>query len=122
MPTPEVEASIEYAVEHLGARLVVVMGHERCGAVKAALEGGEAPGHLPALPGRLKSAVDAIPPDDKNRENDVISANARISAEALAANEILKHKGAAVRAGVYDLDTGEVAAVPLKMAEAAKPH
>lgn len=36
-------ASTEYAVEHLGARLIVVMGHEKCGAVKAALEtyGGE---------------------------------------------------------------------------------
>ena len=30
-------ASIEYAIEHLGARLIVVMGHESCGAVKAAL-------------------------------------------------------------------------------------
>jgi len=31
-------ASIEYAVEHLGARALVVMGHESCGAVKAALD------------------------------------------------------------------------------------
>jgi carbonic anhydrase len=33
-------ASIEYAIEHLGSRLIVVMGHESCGAVKAALSTG----------------------------------------------------------------------------------
>lgn len=38
--------SIEYAVEHLGASLVVVLGHTECGAVKAFLEGGEACGHI----------------------------------------------------------------------------
>ena len=35
--------SIEYAVEHLGALCIVVLGHQRCGAVTAALEGGSAP-------------------------------------------------------------------------------
>src|SRR3954471_10120329 len=34
--------SIEYAVEHLGTRLIVVLGHARCGAVMAAVNGGEA--------------------------------------------------------------------------------
>ncbi|MCC6462326.1 MAG: carbonic anhydrase [Saprospiraceae bacterium] len=38
--------SIEYAVEHLGASLVVVLGHTECGAVKAFLEGGECQGHI----------------------------------------------------------------------------
>jgi carbonic anhydrase len=47
--------SIEYAVDHLGTKLVLVLGHERCGAVTAALQGGEAPGNI-------KSIVDAIKP------------------------------------------------------------
>lgn len=47
--------SIEYAVDHLGTKLIVVLGHERCGAVTAALQGGEAPGNI-------KSVVDAIKP------------------------------------------------------------
>lgn len=47
--------SIEYAVDHLGAKLIVVLGHERCGAVTAAMQGGEAPGNI-------KSVVDAIKP------------------------------------------------------------
>jgi len=122
----EVDASIEYAVEHLGSRLVVVLGHERCGAVKAALSGGTLPGHLPALVAHIKPAVDATPADDKHREDHAIAANARIAAEELAADEIIKeaaHKHAvAVRAAVYDLDTGEVAEVPLHGAGDHKPH
>ena len=41
--------SIEYAVEHLGVPLVVVLGHDSCGAVTATLEGGEVAGHLNCL-------------------------------------------------------------------------
>jgi carbonic anhydrase len=37
---------IEYAVEHLGTRLIVVLGHQRCGAVTPALSGGSDPGHI----------------------------------------------------------------------------
>jgi len=47
--------SIEYAVEHLGVQLIMVLGHERCGAVDATLKGGE-------VGGKLKSVVDAIKP------------------------------------------------------------
>jgi carbonic anhydrase len=119
--TPEVEASIEYAAEHLGARLVVVMGHERCGAVTAALAGGEAPGHLPALLSRLKPAVDASPAGGADRTDRAIAANARLSAEGLAGNEVLAHLHTAVRAAVYDLDTGEVTAIPLSPAPAGTP-
>src|ERR1043165_1234695 len=38
--------SIEYAVEHLGVSLIVVLGHERCGAVSAAVSGGNESGHI----------------------------------------------------------------------------
>jgi carbonic anhydrase len=51
-------ASIEYAVEHLGAHTIVVLGHERCGAVKAVLDGGHLGGHLEALAGAIRSAVE----------------------------------------------------------------
>src|SRR6266699_2946652 len=41
--------TIEYGVAHLGARLIVVLGHERCGAVEAALASDHAPGHIASL-------------------------------------------------------------------------
>ena len=46
---PAAVASIEYSAEHLGVGLIVVVGHSRCGAVDAAVKGGEAPGHLSVL-------------------------------------------------------------------------
>jgi len=51
-------ASIEYAIDHLGVPLVVVLGHDRCGAVTAAIEGGETEGHLGCLIDFIQPAVD----------------------------------------------------------------
>lgn len=47
--------SIEYAVEHLGVQLILVLGHEHCGAVDATLKGGE-------VGGKLKHVIEAIKP------------------------------------------------------------
>lgn len=49
--------SVEYAVEHLQAPLVVVLGHEKCGAVTAAVKGGEVPGSIGAIVEKIKPAV-----------------------------------------------------------------
>lgn len=50
--------SIEYAVEHLGSRLIMVLGHERCGAVGAAVQGGTPEGHVASLVNLIKPSVD----------------------------------------------------------------
>ncbi|TGE33286.1 carbonic anhydrase [Desulfosporosinus sp. Sb-LF] len=55
--TPVELGSIEYAVEHLKAPLVVVLGHEECGAVTAAVQGGETHGSIAAIIEKLKPAV-----------------------------------------------------------------
>src|SRR6266481_3698848 len=55
--------SIEYAVDHLAVRLIVVLGHQRCGAVKAAKETiaakGKAPAHIQSLVNAIRPAVEA---------------------------------------------------------------
>jgi carbonic anhydrase len=53
----EALGSIEYAVEHLGTRLVMVLGHDRCGAVTAVVQGGEAPGHIASIFTAIAPAV-----------------------------------------------------------------
>lgn len=53
--------SIEYAVEHLGVKDILVMGHQGCGAVKAFVEGGEVPGHI-------RDIVDSIRAEREIRE------------------------------------------------------
>lgn len=50
---PVVMGSAEYAVEHLGTPLLVVMGHDKCGAVQATMDGGEAPGSIAALVSKI---------------------------------------------------------------------
>mgnify|MGYP001819776263 CR=1 FL=1 len=51
-------ASLEYSVEHLGVSLIIVMGHENCGAVKAAIEAGEVDGAIGSLIKEIKPAVE----------------------------------------------------------------
>jgi carbonic anhydrase len=50
--------SLEYGAEHLHIPLIVVLGHESCGAVTAAVQGGEVEGHITALLSLLKPAVE----------------------------------------------------------------
>jgi carbonic anhydrase len=102
--------SIEYAVEHLGARLIVVLGHERCGAVTAALGGESAPGHINSLVRDIQPAVAA----SKGKEGDALT-NAIHENDAEVAAKIRKQAelgelASQVRVveGYYDLDTGKV--------------
>ncbi len=102
--------SIEYAAEHLGVRLIVVLGHERCGAVTAALASGTAPGHINALVRDIQPAVVAT----KGKEGDAL-ANAIHENDAEVAAKIRKQAqlgelASQVRVveGYYDLDTGRV--------------
>ena len=110
--------SIEYAVAHLGSPLVVVMGHERCGAVTAAVEydakGGELPGALhavvdPILPSVI--AAKAVAPPDLveaavNENVRRVVAELR-SSPAVLAPAIAEGKLRVIGAR-YDLDTGVV--------------
>ncbi len=48
--------TIEYGVEHLGTPLLVVMGHEKCGAVTAACSGENCPPNIAAIMSRIKPA------------------------------------------------------------------
>ena len=102
--------SIEYAVEHLGVRLVVVLGHERCGAVTAAPASASAPGHVNALVRDIQPAVAA----SKDKEGDKL-ANAIHENDAEVAAKIRKEAqlgdlAAKVQVveGYYKLDTGKV--------------
>jgi carbonic anhydrase len=72
-------ASIEYALVHLGTKLIVVMAHQSCGAVGAAIQGGDAGKNLNQLLSYIEPALDPQEPD-----SDVIARrHARISAKRL---------------------------------------
>jgi carbonic anhydrase len=69
--------SIEYAVEHLGVKQVLIMGHKECGAIKAFISGGEVEGHIKDIVDSIRAEheIMQIPPDDKDLLNDCIKAN-----------------------------------------------
>ena len=67
--------SIEYAVEHLGTRLVLVLGHESCGAVGASLEGGEAGGHIDSIVNAIVPAVESVRAQKGDLYENAIKAN-----------------------------------------------
>src|SRR5206468_10935951 len=106
--------SIEYAVDHLGTRLILVLGHQRCGAVQAAKETiaakGKAPGHIESLVTAIKPAVEATVKDDLDA---TIHANVKNVVQSLrSSTPILKPKVNSgeirVIGATYSLDTGAV--------------
>src|SRR5208283_2776716 len=98
--------SIEYAVDHLGTRLIVVLGHERCGAVKAALDSATAPGHVNSLVRDIQPAVKAAKAETGNPLANAVKANARLVAEKIRKEADLGEHKSEVRivSGYYDLD------------------
>jgi carbonic anhydrase len=59
--------SIEYAVEHFPIRIVVVLGHERCGAVKAAAAGEKMPtANLQAIVDKIAPALAVVKGDPRS--------------------------------------------------------
>jgi carbonic anhydrase len=102
-------ASIEYAVAHLGTKLIVVMGHQSCGAVTAAVQGGDAGKNLSTLLGYIRPALE--PPE---QDVDVVARrNARNSATRLVEeSEIIRRAvgegGVMIVTAFFHLSTGEV--------------
>lgn len=107
--TPEIIASLEYGVAVLGTKVVMVLGHGSCGAVKATIEGKMVPGQISALYAPIRPAVDRAGPD----LDATIDANARIQASVLSqASPVLagaiKEGNLKVVPARYDIASGKV--------------
>ena len=116
---PHVLGSIEYAVENFGCALVVVLGHQRCGAVTdtiALVDAGE------TAPGSIQRVVDAIAPvirgtrreaGDDDYVEEIVRANASAVAQSLLDQSTIVTDAASdeklrVVAATYSLDSGKV--------------
>lgn len=109
--------TIEYGAEHLGSPLIVVLGHERCGAVKAACDVAE---NGTELPGNIKLMVDHILPAAKDllgKEGDFVDnvviesarrTSEKIKSESEIVAELVKQGKVKIAYARYDLDSGEV--------------
>jgi len=115
-------ASVEFATEQFGVRLVVVMGHTNCGAVAATIDALSAQTQSESL-GNLRSIVDRIRPAvegllDLNLDKDqlikqAVRSNARISANSLrhgsqSLERLSEHDNLLIVGAEYCLETGKV--------------
>ena len=117
----DILGSMEFACKLAGTKLVLVLGHTACGAVKGACDHARL-GNLTALINKIEPAVEAVkePVDEDLRNssnidfvNDVAAVNVNITIENIRAqSEVLKAMEdageIAILGGMYDINTGEV--------------
>ena len=109
--------SIEYAASHLHTPIVMVLGHERCGAVGAAVEGVVEAGHLFALVSRILPAVRRAKEAGGDVLDGAVRQNVKLQVENIAGSEpvlaeLVRAKKIRVVGARYDLDDGKVTLDP----------
>jgi carbonic anhydrase len=111
--------SMEYAVDHLGTPLLVVLGHSKCGAVTAVAQNQQLPGSLPDLAALIKPAVEPLRAEQLDKHLGAgfidlcIKANvwqtmAHLFAKSQIIRDRAKNGSVKVLGALYDLDTGKV--------------
>ncbi len=107
----ETIASIEYAVAHIGTSVIVVLGHQNCGAVTAAIQGGNNGHNLNQLLSHITPALSEA--GDGADVNEVVKLNAQHTAKSLSERSSILYN--AIETGklkifpaYYHLDTGKV--------------
>ncbi len=113
--TPEEVGSLEFSTEVLESKVILVMGHERCGAVAATLKGGSVPGQIGTLLDAIRPALEQVKDRSGDPLENACKANVAFQIEKLKASPVLKARIDAgklkIVGGYYDLDTGVVSMV-----------
>jgi carbonic anhydrase len=109
--------SLEYGAAHLHIPLIVVLGHERCGAVTAAVQGGEVEGHISSLVGLIKPAAEQTRGLPGDPIANAVQMNVEMVVKQLRAStpvlsELVAHHKLRIVGGVYSLETGSVKWLP----------
>ena len=105
--------SLEYGAEHLHIPLLVVLGHESCGAVTAAAGAGEPEGHIVTLVDLIKPAVEKSRGLTGDLISNSVKANVQMVVQKLRSSTPILSKLVAegklkIVGGVYSLETGKV--------------
>ncbi len=115
---PGTMGTVQYGIAHLKSKLVVVMGHEGCGAVKAAMlpaaDQAREPAHVRFLLNLVQPAVRGLPKirDEKAKMREAVSANVRYQVHQVMQDTVVKAAAAAgqirVVGGFYEIGSGAV--------------
>jgi carbonic anhydrase len=115
----DVLGSMEFGCQIAGAKLVAIIGHSNCGAIKGAVDGVEM-AHLTELLDKIKPAIEAVPAQVQPRTSNnhefvdkVAEANVRLVMHQVrerspVLREMLDQGRIGLVGGIYDLSTGEV--------------
>ncbi len=111
--TPEEIGSLEYGTAILGSKVLMVLGHESCGAVKAALDNKPLPGQIGSIVAAIQPAIDRANQDDSEEFYiKTIKANVLLQIERLNASPLLynlvREGKLKIVGGYYNLRTGKV--------------
>jgi carbonic anhydrase len=107
--TPEIIGSLEYGAAVLGTKVIVVLGHRGCGAVKAAIAGKGVPGQISSLFPHIQAAVDAAGPDTEATTKENAKHQAKLLRESSTViSEMAKDGKIKVVGAYYDLGSGAV--------------
>jgi carbonic anhydrase len=109
----EVLGSIEYAVKYFGTRLIIVMGHTKCGAVSSAVQGGKFPGHIPALVNAILPAVKIAKGQSGDLVENSVIENVNLVVNKLKSSgpvleQFIETGGLQIIGACYDMDSGDV--------------
>lgn len=104
-------ASIEYAVAHIGSPVIIVLGHQSCGAVTAAINGGDNGYNLNHLLSHITPALNAA--DEGASVNDIVKVNAQLTAQDLVGRSSIIRNAVGtgklkIVPAYYNLDSGKV--------------
>ena len=113
--TPEEIGSLEFGSLVLGAKVIMVLGHERCGAVSAAIKGGEVPGQIGSLIEAIKPSVESSKDQSGDKLENACKANVLSQVKKLKSSPVLSklidEEKLKIVGAYYDLDTGKVSTV-----------
>ncbi len=109
--------SIEFAHYVLGTKLIVVLGHTKCGAVSAAYKIPDVPGHIVTLINSIKPAVEEAKKHEGNQLENAVKINVAMQVEQLknlepVLSKSVKNNDLKIIGAIYDLETGKVEFLP----------
>ncbi|MBG1272052.1 carbonic anhydrase [Nostoc sp. WHI] len=113
--TAEEIGSLEFGSLVLGSKVIMVVGHERCGAVEAAIKGAQVPGQIGSLLEAIKPSVESSKEQSGDKLENACKANILLQIKKLKSSPVLSklidEEKLTIAGGYYDLDTGKISLV-----------
>ncbi|MEH2466174.1 carbonic anhydrase [Nostoc sp.] len=113
--TREEIGSLEFGSLVLGSKVIVVVGHERCGAVDATIKGAQVPGQIGSLLEAIRPSVESTKEQSGDKVENACKANILSQIKKLKSSSVLSklidEEKLIIVGGYYDLDTGKISRV-----------